>query len=55
MNIKKAYSRDRKKKKNKDGMQVDNRNIFQLEEAKIKRALQIQQERLLKNSLLESE
>jgi hypothetical protein len=45
MNISKAQNRDRKQTKRTRGMQVDNRNIFILEEEKRKRALRIQQER----------
>ena len=38
MNIYKAIRRERKRAKRKNGMQIDNRNIFQLEEQKKKKA-----------------
>ena len=50
----KAYSRDRKIKKRKYGMRIDNRNIHILEEIKRKKDLEIAQEREEKEKLLET-
>lgn len=51
MKVSKAMRRDRKFKKRKYGMKIDNKNIFLLEEEKRKKALQIKQERILKEQL----
>lgn len=38
MKLQKALKRDRKRDKYKSGMQIDNRNIFVLEEQKVKKS-----------------
>jgi hypothetical protein len=45
MDIRKANRRDKKRHKTINGMKVDNRNIFILEEEKRKKALKIKKER----------
>jgi hypothetical protein len=48
LNINKALRRENKISRRKNGHQVDNRNIFILEEEKVKRKREIEQKRLEK-------
>jgi hypothetical protein len=51
--IYKALRRDRKKRKDRYGMRIDNRNIFQIENVKKKRDLEIKRQREEKESMLD--
>jgi hypothetical protein len=53
LNLNKALNRERKIRKRRSGMRIDNRSIFTLEEVKKNRALKIKKEREEKEKLLE--